>query len=201
MKFSIYAATVTLVLVMDPLGNVPVFLSILKRYSPRQQRWIIMRETAIAFLVLLLFLFSGDFIMRSLHLELPALSIAGGLVLFLIAVKMLFPSRELEYDDIPESEPFIVPLAIPLTAGPSALAVVMLYASRFSEHTWSLLGALSIATLVFLVLVLSGSWLTRLLGKRGLVALERLMGMILITLSVQMLLHGVLNFMQMAKGV
>jgi multiple antibiotic resistance protein len=201
MQFSIYSTAITLTLVMDPLGNIPLFLSILKNYSAARQRKIILRETLIAFVVLVVFLFCGRFIMTSLNLEIPALSIAGGVVLFLIAVKMLFPGSEKEHTEAEAVEPFIVPLAIPLTAGPSALAVIMLYASRFPERVWSLLSSVVIATVIFLVIVMSGSFLNRVLGKRGLVALERLMGMILITLAVQMFLHGVLSFMQATKGV
>jgi multiple antibiotic resistance protein len=146
--------------------------------------------------LLVLFLFCGHFIMHGLNLELPALSIAGGLVLFIIALKMLFPSDEHKVEEKTDEEPFIVPLAIPLTAGPSALATVMLFSSRYPTHMMSLLLALVIVTVVFLGLVLSGSVLMRILGKSGLVAMERLMGLILITIAVQMFLHGVVQFLQ-----
>ncbi len=200
MVFSTYSVSVTLLLVMDPLGNIPVFISTLKNYPPAKQRWIILRETMIAFVFLALFLFCGHAIMRSLNLELPALSIAGGLVLFLIAIKMLFPVNEPESQTDDCEEPFIVPLAIPLTAGPSALATVMLFSSRYPDHMMSLLLALAIVSVIFLCCVLSGGVLMRIFGRSGLIAMERLMGLILITISVQMFLHGLVQFLNANGG-
>lgn len=197
MQFSIYTVTVTLCLIMDPLGNVPLFQVLLKEYPKEKQRRIIIRETLIAFFVLLLFLLAGRVIMRSLGLELPALSVGGGIVLFMIAVKMLFPTQQNERNDSLDSEPFVVPMAIPLTAGPSSLAMIMLYASRYPDQQLGLILALFISTMVFFVIVMSGNILMRYLGERGLVAMERLMGMVLVTLAVQMFLHGIHDFIKM----
>src|SRR5687768_15091076 len=115
---NIYTATITLILVMDPLGNIPVFISVLNRVVPNRRHKIILRETFIAFIILLLFLFFGKYLLESMQISGPALSIAGGIILFLIAIKMIFPHEENTKPTAQAGEPFIVPLAIPLIAGP-----------------------------------------------------------------------------------
>lgn len=186
---SIYTAAITLILVMDPLGNIPLFLSILKDTRTQRQAWIILRETFIAFVILSLFLFFGGRILHGLHITEPALNIAGGIILFIIALRMIFPHPDATPDTV-EGEPFIVPLAIPLTAGPASLATVLLFASQQPEQMSSWFLALSIASAVFAVVLLCSRLLMRVLKERGLIALERLMGMILTTLAVQMFLTG-----------
>ena len=190
---TLYTAAVTLILVMDPLGNIPVFLSVLRRYDAASQTKIIIRETSIALVVLLVFLFFGQYIMHGLQLTASALSIAGGVILFLIAIRMIFPHAPSEQHD--EEEPFIVPLAIPLTAGPSALAMVLLFVAQQPSLIWTWAVSIVIASVVFLVIVLSGNYLMRFLGARGLVAIERLMGMILTTVAVQMFLSGLSEYL------
>lgn len=187
---TLYTATITLILVMDPLGNIPIFLSILKNYDLKAQRRIIIRETLIAFFVLMAFLFCGKYIMQGLNLTTSALSIAGAIVLFLISIRMIFPNESNDASDNQAEEPFIVPLAIPLTAGPSAIAVVMLFVSRAPEHLPLFFSAVTIASVVFLIIMLLSRYLMRLLGNSGLIAVERLMGMILTTIAVQMFLTG-----------
>ncbi len=190
---SFYSAVITLILVMDPLGNIPLFLSILKKYSPREQRMIILRESFFAFLILTVFLFFGRYILKGLHISPEALSISGGVILFMIALRMIFPQPI--YESSSESEPFVVPLAIPLTAGPSSLATVMLFASTGTNpmHIWFL--AVLTASIIFTALVLCAPFLMRILGTRGLTALERLMGMILTTIAVQMFLTGLETYL------
>lgn len=190
---SIYSATITMILVMDPLGNIPLFLSILKAVPHKRQAWIILRETFIAFIILSLFLFFGGYILDGLHITEPALNIAGGIILFIIALRMIFPHPDAS-PALPESiagEPFIVPLAIPLTAGPATLATVLLFASQQPEKIGSWFVALIIASVVFTFTLLCAPYLMRVLKERGLIALERLMGMILTTVAVQMFLSGV----------
>lgn len=191
---NLYTVAITLILVMDPLGNIPVFLSVLRRFEPRRQIRIIIREVAIAFVILTVFLFFGRYIMHWLSLSTDALSIAGGIILFLIAIRMIFPPEAKEPTEQEEEEPFIVPLAVPLTAGPSALAMVLLFATRDPHQIFSLFVAVIIATLVFLVILLCAPFLMKILGRRGLIAVERLMGMILTAVAVQMLLSGVVHF-------
>src|SRR3990167_520257 len=193
---SLYAIAITIIFVMDPLGNIPVFLSILRKFSPAVQIRIIIRESIIAFVVLALFVFFGQYILHGLHITAPALSIAGGLILFIIAIRMIFPAEKRGSVEEDLEEPLIVPLAVPLTAGPSAMAVVLLYVTRDPGQTWMIFLAVAIASLVFMIIMLCARYLMRVLGRRVLVAIERLMGMILTTMSVQMFLSGVMQAMQ-----
>ena len=182
---------VTLFLIMDPLGNVPIFLSVLKDVSPERRRQILIREVLIAYVVLLAFLFLGRYILQILHLDQETISIAGGIVLFLIALRMIFPSHGGFAADTPEGEPFIVPLAIPLIAGPSTLAMLMLMQRSEPGATWELWIALTIAWGLTAVILLAAPFFYRVLHQRGLIAMERLMGMVLVMISVQMLLNGI----------
>ena len=184
------SAVVTLFLVMDPLGNVPVFLSVLKTVAPERRRTVLLRELAFAYLVLLAFLFAGSSLLRFLGLQPEAVSIAGGIVLFLIALRMIFPGEGTLSGEPLDGEPFVVPLAIPLIAGPSALATLLLL-SRTTSSPRLLVVAVTIAWLITGGILLSSTFLYRVLGKRGLTAMERLMGMLLVMLAVQMLINGV----------
>lgn len=179
---------------MDPLGNIPIFLSVLKRYDVRTQIRIILRESVIAFFILTLFVFFGRYILRGLHITTPALSVAGGLILSIIAVRMIFPLEQKTIEEDFE-EPLIVPLAIPLTAGPSAIAMVLLFVTRDLHHLWSIFFGVLISSVIFTLIMLWAPFLTKILGKRGLIAIERLMGMILTTIAVQMLLSGVAEYL------
>ncbi len=191
------SAFITLLFVMDPLGNVPVFLSILKDVDPRRRQWVLARELAIALVVLLLFLWGGGAILDLLGLRQESISIAGAIILFLIAIRMIFPSPYGIMGETPEGEPFIVPLAIPMVAGPSTLAVSMLLVTsnpgRMLDWTLALVGAWLAAA----VLLMSAPLLLKALGNRGLIAVERLMGMILVIISVQMFFDGVQKFLHL----
>ena len=186
----VLAAVVTLLLVMDPLGNVPLFLSVLKTVDPARRRLVLVREVIFAYGVLVVFLLLGNSLLRFLGLQTEAVGIAGGIVLFLIALRMIFPSHGSLSPDPIEGEPFIVPLAIPLVAGPSTLATLLLLQSAPSATTGRLLIAVTIAWAIGGVILLSSTLLYRMLGERGLVAMERLMGMLLVMVAVQMLLNG-----------
>jgi multiple antibiotic resistance protein len=185
------AAAILLFLILDPLGNVPVFLSLLKPLSPARRRVVLARELLIALGVLFLFLFAGQWILEAMHIRQESVSIAGGIVLFLIGLRMIFPTADGIVGEVPEGEPFIVPLAIPLVAGPSGMAAVILMSSREPDRLadWSL--ALFLAWLATAAILFSATYLYKVLGMRVLTAVERLMGMLLVTLSVQMFLDGV----------
>lgn len=186
-----FAAAVTLFLIMDPLGNIPIFLSVLSRVVPERRRRILIRELLIALALMLLFLFAGPGILKLLGLSREAISIGGGLVLMIIAIRMIFPSRGgVMGDDDAEGEPLIVPLAMPLIAGPSVLATLVLLAETGPDRSGDWLLALMGAWGLTAVILLSSQKLYKVLGARGLKAIERLMGMILVTVSVQMLLNG-----------
>lgn len=190
----IFTAIFTLILIMDPLGNIPLFLSILKHIPPHRQRWVILRESLIAFGILTAFLFFGSHILHALHVSEPSLNISGGIILFIVAIRMIFPKEETEKEDKPMEEPLIVPLAIPLIAGPATMATVVLFASQYPDKIVSSLMALMIASGIFTVIMLTAPSLMHLLKARGLVALERLMGMILTTVAVEMSLSGLVKY-------
>lgn len=191
-----FTAFITLVLVMDSAGNVPIFLSLLKDFEPKRRQFIIFRELLIAFLILTVFLFFGSPILSGLNISEAALEIAGGIILFIIALRMIFPLKDQYQGDHLDGEPYIVPLAVPLIAGPSALATVIIFATQEPERIGVWFLALVLASLFALTILLSANLLMRLLGKKGLTATERLMGMILTTVAVQMFLNGIKLFFQ-----
>lgn len=195
MDVDVFSAVVTLFLVMDPLGNVPLFLSVLKAVPPERRRYVLMREIALAYLVLLLFVLLGNSLLRFLGLQEEAVSVAGGIVLFLIALRMIFPAEGMSAASSPEGEPFLVPLAIPLIAGPSTLATLLLLVRSTPGATVSLLIAVTIAWALSGAILLSSTFLYRVLRERGLIAMERLMGMLLVMVAVQMLMNGVRAFL------
>ena len=191
----IISASVMLFLIMDPVGNLPVFLSILRPLPEARRRKIMIRELLISLVVLLVFLFAGQQILNLLNLKQEAVSISGGIVLFLIAIRMIFPS-EGGITGLPEGEePLIVPMAIPMIAGPSILAALLLLAHQYPNQMgdWTL--ALLIAWCGSSVILMFHEQFNRILGERVLTALERLMGMLLVMISVQMLLDGALRYL------
>jgi MarC family membrane protein len=200
-SMSTLSAGILLFLIMDPLGNIPLFLSLLRHVEPRRRQLVLVRELLIALVVLFVFLFGGRYLLRLLQLKQESVSIAGGIVLFLIGVRMIFPPKEGIFGgDQAQREPFIVPMAIPGVAGPSAVAAVMLLANSNPGRAvdWSL--ALSLAWLATAVILLSSTYLFRCLGTSVLIALERLMGMLLVALSVQMFLDGVMAYVKLAAS-
>ena len=191
---TLVSATFLLLLVLDPIGNIPFFLSALSDVEARRRRIVILRELLVALVVLVGFLFVGQPTLQFLDIDEPALTTAGGIILFLIALKMVFPQMRGGADDQLEGEPFIVPLAIPFIAGPSALATVMLIMSREPGRWPEWLASVLIAWAVTGVVLFGASGLSRFLGQRGLVAIERLMGMVLTAIAVQMIMTGLRLF-------
>ncbi len=187
---TLYSATITLILIMDPLGNIPLFLSVLNKVEPKRRQRIILRETFIAFLILIFFLFFGQYILEGMHISEPALEIAGGIILFLIAIRMIFPQDNNDDKSKQIGEPFIVPLAVPLIAGPSTMTMVMLLANQAPYDMLRWFIALTVAWCVTTVILVFADFLRKILGEPGLIAIERLMGMILTTMAVQMFLSG-----------
>jgi len=176
---------------MDPLGNLPIFMTILKHLEEKRRRIVVIREMIIALIIMLLFLFVGEKILIILNLKTETVSISGGIILFLIAIKMIFPAEDNNNEISSYEEPFLVPLAIPLIAGPSLLATLMLLSHQYLHHISYLIGSLLIAwCFTVIILLLSGLFL-KLFGSKGVNALERLMGLVLIMLSTQMFLDGI----------
>ena len=188
---SLFSAAILLFLVIDPFGNIPLFLSILKSVPEERHKGIIAREMLIALFVLVLFLFTGRYILRFLDISEPSLSIAGGIILFMIALKMIFIGSEKIFGDVPAGEPLIVPLAIPLVAGPSAVATVLLLMAREPLRWLEWFAALIMAWLVSGLVLLFSDYVGRLLGNRVLTAIERLMGMLLTLVAVEIFVKGV----------
>jgi MarC family membrane protein len=194
MDLSFVSAVVILVLVMDPVGNIPLFISLLARVEPQRRLRVIARECAIALVVLVAFVLFGRALLGILGISDSSLTIAGGIILFLIALRMVFRHPEGVFGDTDGSEPYIVPLAIPALAGPAAIATVMLQVSRAPERMLEWIGAVVLAMLVTLAVLLASERISRRLGERALMALERLMGLVLTAIAVEMLLRGIEAF-------
>ena len=190
----VVSATILLILVMDPFGNMPLVISVLKNVPVRARTGVVLRECAIAYAVLLAFMFGGHKFMHLLRLSDNALAIAGGLILFLIALRMVFPHAEGIFGESGETSTFIVPLAIPAIAGPSALATVLLLVSREPQRVFDWVEALSLAMLVSTLVMVSAQRISAWIGRRGVIAIERLMGLVLTAIAVEMLLNGVQRF-------
>lgn len=189
--FDVLSAATLLFLIMDPLGNLPIYMSVLKSIDPKRRTWVIFRELCIALLILFVFLFSGQGLLEFLQVKQETVSIAGGIILFLIAIKMIFPKPG-GVMSLPEGEePMIVPLAVPLIAGPSTMAALILLANQQPDKMLQWSAALLLAWgLSALILLMSGPFHS-LLTDKGLRAIERLMGMILVMIAIQMLLNGI----------
>ena len=152
--------------------------------------WVVGRELLIAYGLLVAFLYAGRPLLSVLGISEPALTMAGGIVLFLIAIRMVFPATHGGLEEAVEGEPFVVPLAIPYIAGPSALATVLLMTSRDPGRHVECLAAVSLAWLSSAAILLVGAKLSRFLGAKGITAIERLMGMVLVASALQMFLDG-----------
>ena len=192
---TVMSAALLLFLILDPLGNVPVFLSVLKPLPPQRQRVVLVRELLIALVVLMLFLWFGQYALELMHLRQESVAIAGGIVLFLIGLRMIFPPPDGVMGEMPGGEPFIVPVAIPMIAGPSGMAAVMLLGSQEPGRMGDWMLALTIAWGATAIILFSATWLKKWLGTRVLTAVERLMGMVIVAISVQMFLDGIKSYL------
>jgi len=188
---TVLAAIFLLIIIMDPIGNVPVFLSILKNIPLERRKKIIIRELIIAFAILLFFMFVGRFLLQILQIEQSSLGIAGGIILFIIAIRMIFPGTKPMFTHNEESEPLVVPLAIPMLAGPSAIAAVILFMAQEPSRWIEWIFVVFVASLISGIILLSSEALGSKLGNRALTAIERLMGIFLIMVSVDFVLDGI----------
>ena len=188
------SATLLLLTIMDPLGNVATFVAGLRPVPPEKRLRVIARELVIALVILVVFLFAGPWLLGLLHLKQEALFISGGIVLFLIALKMIFPPSK--HDEEPMTEPFIVPLATPMVAGPSVLATLLVLVSTQPEKLWSWFTARMIAWAITSAVLLCSPAIARVLKEKGSMAVERLMGMLLVMVAVQMFLNGIEHYLK-----
>ncbi len=194
MTSDLFSAAILLILVLDPFGNMPLVMAALSKVPAERRARIVLRECLFAFLILLAFMTGGRTFMQWLQLSEVSLSIAGGIILFLIALRMVFPRKEGIFGDVRGGEPFLVPIAVPAIAGPSALATVMLMASRDPANLITWAAATTVAMTVTTVVLLGAGRLQAVLGERAINAFERLMGLVLTALAVEMLLNGVRTF-------
>lgn len=190
---TLWNAAILLFLVLDPFGNIPFFLAGLKDVPPARHHRVVARELLVALAILVVFLLAGPGILKLLGITGPSLTVGGGVILFLIALRMVLPSGA-HGETMPAGEPFIVPLAIPYVAGPSALASVLFISSREPSRWPEWLLAVFLAWGATALILAAASRLRHLIGDRGLVAMERLMGMVLVAMSVQMILTGIAQF-------
>ena len=190
---SFISSVITLALVMDGFGNIPLFIAALKKVAPERRKAVLIRELSIALLIMVGFLFAGKWFLQAFGIHEYSLSIAGGIILFMISIPLVFSTEDEPKSDPKGDEPFIVPLAIPLVAGPAALSMVMIISAQQSNKCMTL-AAVLLASLINSVILMSSFPLSKLLGKRGLTAIERLTGMILVLMSVDMVMGGIETF-------
>ncbi len=189
------SSVITLCLVMDPFGNIPLFISALKKVAPERRKAVLIRELAIALAISVAFLFLGKWFLRMFGIHSFSMSIAGGIILFIISMKLVFNNNDEPHTNPKEEEPFIVPLAIPLVAGPAVLSIIMILSAQQPNKLLTLSALLTASIINSAVLMLSFP-ISNLLGKKGLVAIERLTGMILVLMSVDMVMGGISEFMK-----
>ena len=191
------STTILLFLVIDPIGNIPIFLSVLKSVPPERHAIITLRECALACAILVIFLLFGQFFLKVLNLSETSLGITGGIILFLIAIRMIFPTSEYLFGSGSTSgEPLLFPLAVPTMVGPSSVATVLLLASRNPHGFWIVLGAIAVSMSLSTLILISSGAIAKLVGRRVLIAGERLMGLILTAVAVEMLLQGIRTFIK-----
>ena len=188
------AMAFSLFLLMDSIGNIPLFISILKGISRKRQLQIIFREMLIALGIMILFNFLGDYLLAALQVTQYTVLISGGIILFLIALKMIFPVKDSDQASAADKEPFIVPLAVPLVAGPAVLAAIILYSGQETGALSSVLAIIA-AWIVTTLILLSSTFLNKIMGTRGIAACERLMGLVLTMIAIQMFLEGLAQFL------
>lgn len=194
MDHTFLSAFILLLLVLDPFGSLPIYISVMGRVQASRRRWVVVREIGLAFLVLLGFMFAGDTFLSLMHLSERSLEVAGGVILLMVAIRMIFSSGGGTYGDDGDREPLLFPLAVPLLAGPSAMASVLLLASRQPERMLTWVAALSAAMAVSGVVLLGANRLRRLLGDSVVSAVEKLMGLVLTAIAVEMILAGLKRY-------
>ena len=194
MDHSLLSAFILLLLVLDPLGSLPVFIPIMRDVPPPRRTWVAVREVGIAFGVLAAFMFLGEGFLHVMRLSERSLEVAGGVILLIIAIRMIFSVEGGVYGVAEGREPFIFPLAVPLLAGPSAMATVLLLASRQPDRMLSWVGALAGAMLVSGLVLLLCERIRRLIGDSMVSAVEKLMGLVLTAIAVEMVLAGLKRY-------
>lgn len=190
---SLFSIAVVLFLIMDPMGNISSFLSLTKDLEPKKQHRVIVREMLIALAVMIFFNYLGEFIFAILELSETTVRISSGVILFLIAIKILFMAPDSLRANLPKGEPYVFPIAIPLIAGPGLLATIMLYA-HLEPYQSVMIVAILLAWAASAAILYFANPIKKYLGPNGLMAAERLVGMVLVLISIQRFLEGILLF-------
>jgi multiple antibiotic resistance protein len=188
---SFFTIMMALFFVLNATGQIPLFLALLAHFDHKRQLKIITRELCIALCILLMFTFFGDNILEILGISRPIIAIAGGILLFLISLGMIFPKPQETSEKSLTQEPMIIPLAIPIITGPGAITTVMLY-SHETGNSMLVAAAAVCAWIPSLIILLLGSYIKKILGEKGLVAVERLGGMLVCLIGIQMFTSGTL---------
>ncbi len=198
---------ITFFTVIDPLGLVPVVLVILANNNPKERKKIITRAVIISALVIFVFALLGKFLIESLGIGLYAFNIAGGVLLFLIALDMLFGrtpgTRETpieEKEAISSSDVSVFPLAIPMIAGPGTIATTILFTDHASGNSMSILILAVVLILILFiawVVMIKSSLIMKLIGRTGILVFSRILGIILAALAVQYILNGIQTFLKL----
>jgi len=194
MDHGFVSAFILLLLVLDPLGSLPIFIPIMRTVPPPRRRWVAVREVSIAFVVLFAFMFFGEAFLRVMRLSERSLEVAGGVILLMVAIRMIFSHEGGVYGTPEDKDPMIFPLAVPLLAGPSAMATVLLLASRQPERVMTWVAALTCAMLVSGAVLLLCERIRRWLGDSVVAAVEKLMGLVLTAIAVEMILAGLKRY-------
>lgn len=194
MQHDFVSALILLLLVLDPLGSLPIFIPVMRQVAPERRRWVALREVGIAFAVLFVFMFVGEGFLRVMRLSERSLEVAGGVILLMVAIRMIFSGGGDAYGVADGREPLIFPLAVPLLAGPSAMATVLLLASRQPERMGSWIGALACAMAVSFLVLLLCNQIRRVVGDSVVSATEKLMGLVLTAIAVEMILAGLKRY-------
>lgn len=161
---SLLSVALVLFLIMDPIGNLNSYLSLVKEVEPRRQRWVVLREMLIALAIMILFNYLGEFIFDVLGISEVTVRLTSGVILFLIAIKILFPAQDSPRANLPKGEPIIFPFAVPLIAGPALLATIMLYA-HLEPYQSVMLGAIFLAWFASVVILYFSSTIKKVLGQ------------------------------------
>lgn len=194
MDNSFISAVVLLFLVADPIGNIPIFISALRDVPAARRQRVILRECFIAFSVLAAFVFTGRGVLDLIGLSDVSLQIGGAVVLMLVALRMVFPTPEGVFGQPTGSDPFIVPLAVPALAGPSALATVLLFVAESPGRKWEWIAAIAVVMSASALVLAFAERIQTLVGERVTLAFERLMGMVLAAIAVELLLRGIKTY-------
>lgn len=196
MDITLFSMTLILFTIIDPLGNISSFLSLVNGIERKRILWVLTREMLIALALMIFFNFVGEYILDILEVQLVTVRLSSAVILFLTAIKIIFPATNSLRANFPSGEPFIIPLAVPLIAGPSLLATIMLFAAQEPSISF-MLAAIILAWIAAFVIFASARFLHHYLGNSGLLACEKLMGMILVMLAIQRFMEGVNEFIKL----